>query len=70
MLDPQGGGGISLFFPQGEGRGVFRGWAEGWLRWVAPWLAHPFGGVECRSDLSPTFAPSALDLLPALQKWQ
>ena len=57
---------MSWFFPQGKGRGVFRGWAEGWLRW----FAHPFGGVECRHAQPPAFAPSAVFLLPALQKWQ
>ena len=49
---------MSWFFPQGKGREVFRGWAEGWLRW----FAHPFAGVECRPDLSPTSAPSSSEV--------
>ena len=40
---------------------------EGWLRC----FAHPLGGVECREHARfPAFAPNALFLLPALQKWQ
>ena len=49
---------MSWFLPQGKGREVFRGWAEGWLRW----FAHPFAGVECRPDLSPTSAPSSSEV--------
>ena len=33
------------------------------------WLAHTFGGVECRGhEQYPVFAPDPLLLLPALQK--
>ena len=37
---------------------MFRGWAEGWLRW----FAHPFGGVECRHAQPPAFAPSSSEV--------
>ena len=31
---------------------------EGWLRW----LAHPFGGVECRGMLNPPLAPCSSEV--------
>ena len=39
---------------------------EGWLRS----FAHPSGGLLCRGHVQyPAFAPDALFLLQALQKW-
>ena len=59
--------GSSWFLVWGEGRGVSRVGLEGWLRW----MAHRFGGVECRRHAQyPTFAPDTLFVLPALQKWR